>query len=132
MKPKDPLRFGLGVRPGWHRLAKIYPILRDGVGASVERDPKRPGWQGLNLAAGPLRLRLLLGHAGDHETCSHHVPRHDLLRMREIPGREWPVTWGLVEPPVGIEPTTFSLRGGTTASHLLSSSALSDTAALNE
>ena len=34
-----------------------------------------------------------------------------------------------MEPPVGIEPTTFSLRAGTTASHLLSTSASSNTAA---
>src|SRR3954447_23486597 len=35
-------------------------------------------------------------------------------------------------PPVGIEPTSFSLRGRTTASHLLSTSASSNTAAPSE
>jgi len=45
------------------------------------------------------------------------------------------MTWGfgleppVVEPPVGIEPTTFSLRGGTSASHLLSTSGSGNTVA---
>ena len=41
------------------------------------------------------------------------------------PGRGKPASdlGVLVEPPVGIEPTTFSLRGGMTASHPLSTSA---------
>jgi len=39
---------------------------------------------------------------------------------------------GEVEPPVRIEQATFSLRGGTTASHLLSTSGFSNTAAPSE
>jgi len=40
------------------------------------------------------------------------------------------MTWGVwVEPTVGIEPTTFSLRGGTTPSHPLSTTGFGNTAA---